>query len=292
MSLVKRMCGFAAVGLLLAPDIAAAAQPVPWQIDFQPAATSIMEDIRAFNILISSMVYGVAAFILALMAYVVWRFNAKRHPVPTKTTHNAMLELIWTVVPIVILVVIAVPSFKLLYHMDKPVDAEMTIKAIGQQFSWSYEYPDHGGFTFDAYMVPEEELKPGQPRLLETDIRVVLPVETTIRILVASNDVIHSWAVPAFGVKLDAVPGRLNETWVRIDREGTYYGQCSELCGSDHGFMPITVEAVSKEAFADWVEKAKVEFARDDAPAAVPAALTVARAAPDDAHHDGERMAE
>ena len=287
MSLVKRVCGFAAVGLLLTPDIAAAAQPVPWQIDFQPAATPVMEEIRAFNILISSMVYSVAAFILALMAYVVWRFNAKRHPVPTKTTHNTMIELIWTVVPIVILVVIAVPSFKLLYYMDKPVDAEMTIKAIGQQFSWSYEYPDHGGFTFDAYMVPEEELKPGQPRLLETDTRVVLPVETTIRILVASNDVIHSWAVPAFGVKLDAVPGRLNETWVRIDREGTYYGQCSELCGSLHGFMPITVEAVSKEAFAVWVEKAKVEFARDDAPAA----LTVARAAPDDAHHDGERMA-
>ena len=287
MSLVKRVCGFAAVGLLLTPDIAAAAQPVPWQIDFQPAATPVMEEIRAFNILISSMVYSVAAFILALMAYVVWRFNAKRHPVPTKTTHNTMIELIWTVAPIVILVVIAVPSFKLLYYMDKPVDAEMTIKAIGQQFSWSYEYPDHGGFTFDAYMVPEEELKPGQPRLLETDTRVVLPVETTIRILVASNDVIHSWAVPAFGVKLDAVPGRLNETWVRIDREGTYYGQCSELCGSLHGFMPITVEAVSKEAFAVWVEKAKVEFARDDAPAA----LTVARAAPDDAHHDGERMA-
>ena len=287
MSLVKRVCGFAAVGLLLTPDIAAAAQPVPWQIDFQPAATPVMEEIRAFNILISSMVYSVAAFILALMAYVVWRFNAKRHPVPTKTTHNTMIELIWTVVPIVILVVIAVPSFKLLYYMDKPVDAEMTIKAIGQQFSWSYEYPDHGGFTFDAYMVPVEELKPGQPRLLETVTRVVLPVETTIRILVASNDVIHSWAVPAFGVKLDAVPGRLNETWVRIDREGTYYGQCSELCGSLHGFMPITVEAVSKEAFAVWVEKAKVEFARDDAPAA----LTVARAAPDDAHHDGERMA-
>ena len=290
MSLVKRVCGFAAVGLLLTPDIAAAAQPVPWQIDFQPAATPVMEEIRAFNILISSMVYSVAAFILALMAYVVWRFNAKRHPVPTKTTHNTMIELIWTVVPIVILVVIAVPSFKLLYYMDKPVDAEMTIKAIGQQFSWSYEYPDHGGFTFDAYMVPEEELKPGQPRLLETDTRVVLPVETTIRILVASNDVIHSWAVPAFGVKLDAVPGRLNETWVRIDREGTYYGQCSELCGSLHGFMPIAVEAVSKEAFADWVEKAKVEFARDDAPGAVPAAVKVARAAPDDAHRE-ERMA-
>ncbi len=290
MSLVKRVCGFAAVGLVLAPDLAAAAQPVPWQIDFQPAVTPVMEDIRAFNILISSMVYAVAAFILALMAYVVWRFGARRHPVPTKTTHNTMLEVIWTVVPIVILVIIVIPSFKLLYFMDKPVDAEMTIKAIGQQFSWSYEYPDHGGFTFDAYMVAEEELKPGQPRLLETDLRVVLPVDTTIRILVASNDVIHSWAVPAFGVKLDAVPGRLNETWVRIDREGTYYGQCSELCGSLHGFMPIAVEAVSKQAFADWVEKAKVEFARDDAPAAVPGAVKLARAAPGEGHHDGERM--
>ncbi len=285
MSLVKRLCGIAAAGLLLAPGIVAAAQPVPWQIDFQPAASPVMENLRVFNIIISSMVYSVAAFILALMAYVVWRFNAKRHPVPSKTSHNTVLELIWTAVPIVILVVIAIPSFKLLYFMDKPVDAEMTIKAIGQQFSWSYEYPDHGNFAFDANLVPEEELKPGQPRLLETDTHVVLPVDTTIRILVASNDVIHSWAVPAFGVKLDAVPGRLGETWVRIDREGTYYGQCSELCGSLHGFMPITVEAVSKEAFADWVEKAKIEFARDVAPA--PA--TVARAVLDDALH-GERM--
>ncbi len=285
MSLVKRLCGIAAVGLLLAPGIVAAAQPVPWQIDFQPAASPVMENIRAFNILISAMVYAVAAFVLVLTAYVVWRFNAKRHPVPSKTSHNTVLELIWTTVPIVILVVIAIPSFKLLYFMDKPVDAEMTIKAIGQQFSWSYEYPDHGGFAFDANLVPEEDLKPGQPRLLETDTHVVLPVDTTIRILVASNDVIHSWAVPAFGVKLDAVPGRLGETWVRIDREGTYYGQCSELCGSLHGFMPSTVEAVSKEAFADWVEKAKVEFARDGAPA--PA--TVARAVLDDALQ-GKRM--
>ncbi len=163
--------------------------------------------------------------------------------------------------------------------MDGAADAEMTVKAIGHQWYWSYEYPDHGNFTVDALMLQDDELKPGQLRLLETDNRVVLPIDTTIRVLVTADDVLHSWAVPAFGIKLDAVPGRLNETWVRIEREGVYYGQCSELCGVYHGFMPITIEAVSKQAFAAWVEQAKVEFAREGAPAAP----TMAQVAPDGA---------
>ena len=274
MSLSKWLRGLTVA--LLAPGAAAAAQPEPWQIGFQPAATPVMAQIQDLNVLVTVIIIAIAVFVIGLLLFVLWRFSAKRNPTPSKTTHNTLLELIWTAVPMVILLVIFVPSFKLLYFMDRAADAEMTIKAIGQQFSWSYEYPDHGGFTFDALIVADDELKPGQVRLLETDNRVVLPVDTTIRVLVASNDVIHSWAVPAFGVKLDAVPGRLNETWIRIEREGVYYGQCSELCGSLHGFMPITVEAVSQQAFAEWVEAAKVEFARHEAPAET----TVARAAP------------
>ncbi len=276
MSLSKWLRGLAVA--LLAPGAAAAAQPEPWQIGFQPAATPVMAQIQDLNVLVTAIIVAIAVFVIGLLLFVLWRFSAKRNPTPSKTTHNTLLELIWTAVPMVILLVIFVPSFKLLYFMDRAADAEMTIKAIGQQFSWSYEYPDHGGFTFDALIVADDEIEPGQVRLLETDNRVVLPVDTTIRVLVASNDVIHSWAVPAFGVKLDAVPGRLNETWIRIEREGVYYGQCSELCGSLHGFMPITVEAVSKQAFAEWVEAAKVEFARNEAPGAT----TVARAAPHD----------
>src|SRR5262249_35002847 len=169
------------------------------------------------------------------------RFREKASPVPSRTTHNTLVEVVWTVVPVLILVVIAIPSLRILYYSDRVEKADMTIKAIGHQWYWSYEYPDQGSLTFDALLIPDKELKPGQLRLLETDKRVVLPVDTNISVLVTADDVIHSWAVPSFGVKRDAVPGRINETWIRIEREGTYYGQCSELCGKDHGFMPITV---------------------------------------------------
>ncbi len=281
MSIRNRLCGLAAVAssVALAAGAATAAQPEPWQIDFQAAASPVMAQIREFNVLIMVIIIAIALFVIGLLLYVIWRFSAARNPVPTKTTHNTVLELIWTAVPIVILLVIFIPSMKLLYFMDRAADAEMTVKAIGHQWYWSYEYPDHGNFTVDALMLQDDELKPGQLRLLETDNRVVLPIDTTIRVLVTADDVLHSWAVPAFGIKLDAVPGRLNETWVRIEREGVYYGQCSELCGVYHGFMPITIEAVSKQAFAAWVEQAKVEFAREGAPAAP----TMAQVAPDGA---------
>ena len=178
--------------------------------------------------------------------------------------------MVWTGVPVIILIVIAVPSFKLLYYQDRTPDAEMTIKAIGHQWYWTYEYPDHGDITFDAIMLEDYELEEGQPRLLETDTHVVVPVDTTIRVLVTADDVIHAWSVPSFGVKIDAVPGRLNETWMRIEREGIYYGQCSELCGFYHGFMPITVEVVSKQAFAEWVGWAQEEYARGVPPLPLP----------------------
>ncbi|MCP4329017.1 MAG: cytochrome c oxidase subunit II [Alphaproteobacteria bacterium] len=232
---------------------AAGGEPVPWQINLQPAATPVMEDIRSFNFLISIIIVLISAFVLALLAWTVYSFHHKRNPIPSKTTHNALVEVIWTVVPILILVLIVVPSFKLLYKEDVIPDPEMTIKAIGHQWYWTYEYPDHGGIEFDSFMVPDDELLPDQPRLLATDTNIVLPVDTIVRILVTADDVIHSWTIPAFGSKIDAVPGRINETWVNIQREGLYYGQCSELCGVNHGFMPIAVEAVSKDAFEKWV---------------------------------------
>ncbi len=266
--------------LTVTAGTAFASQPKPWQWGFQPPASPVMAQIVDLNFLISAIIIAILVFVTGLLAFVLFRFNAKRNPVPSKTTHNTLIEVIWTAAPVMILLVIAIPSFKLLYFMDRAVDAEMTIKAVGHQWYWSYEYPDHGDFAFDAIMLEDDELEAGQLRLLETDNRVVLPVDTTIRVLVTADDVLHAWAVPAFGIKIDAVPGRLNETWVKIEREGVYFGQCSELCGARHGFMPIAVEAVSKAAFAEWVEQARKEFAGNDAPA--PAA--VASAAPGGAH--------
>jgi cytochrome c oxidase subunit 2 len=244
-----------------------AAQPQPWQMGFQPAVSPTMERIQSFHDLLLVIITLISVFVLGLLVYVVWRFSEKRNPTPSKTTHNTLIEVIWTVVPVIILVIIAVPSFKLIYYADQIEDADMTLKAIGRQWYWSYEYPDHGNFTFDSYMVAEGDLEAGQPRLLQTDTAVVLPVDTRIRLLVTASDVLHAFAMPSMGLKLDAVPGRVNETWVQINEEGTYYGQCSEICGTGHAYMPIMIKAVSKEAFAEWVEQAKAEYARVDEPA-------------------------
>lgn len=287
MSLGRRFYGLAtvvaaALVVALGAGAALASQPTPWQMDFQPSATPVMDRLDEFNFLISVFMVIVNTFVIALLAYVVWRFSAKRNPTPSKTSHNTLLEVVWTAAPIMILVVIAIPSFKLLYFADRAVDAEMTVKAVGHQWYWSYEYPDHGAFTFDATLVcrTDEECASEAAggvtpiRLLDTDNRVVLPINTKIRLLVTADDVLHNWAMPSFGIKLDAVPGRVNETWMEIQREGVYYGQCSELCGVDHGFMPITVEALSKADFAAWVGRAQQEFARDNTPAATMVART------------------
>ena len=236
----------------------------PWQMGLQEAVTPVAQQIAEFHNLLLVVIIAIAVFVTLLMLYVFVKFNAKANPTPKTTTHNTLLEVLWTAVPILILVVICIPSFKLLYFADSIKDAEMTIKAVGNQWYWSYEYPDHGDFTFDAAMLDDDEREPGQPRLLATDEAVVMPVNTNIRLLIAANDVLHAWAIPAFGVKLDAVPGRLGDTWVRVEKEGTYYGQCSELCGTGHGFMPIMVKVVSKEAFAAWVKMAKEEYAARD----------------------------
>ena len=246
-----------------------------WQLNYQKAASPVMEDIVSLHDVLLVVITLITIFVLALLLICIFKFNEKANPEPSKTTHHTVLEIAWTAIPVLILVVIAIPSFKLLYYADRTPNAEMTLKAIGNQWYWGYEYPDHDDLSFEALMLEDGELKEGQPRLLATDNAIVLPVETNIRLLTASEDVIHAWAMPAFGVKLDAVPGRVNETWFRIDRPGMYYGQCSELCGIRHGFMPIMVKAVSKVEFKAWVEMAKKEFAVNDG---APMRLAAARA--------------
>jgi len=236
----------------------------PWQKWFQPAGSPVMEQITEFNAFLLYIEIGIVLFVMAILGIIFFRFNAKANPVPSKTTHNTMLEIVWTAVPILILVVIAIPSLKLLYYSDRTQNAEMTLKVIGHQWYWSYEYPDQGGIAFDSNIIPEDELKPGQPRMLTVDNPVYLPAETNIRVLISTEDVIHNWAVPSLGLKTDATAGRTNETWVRINKPGTYYGMCSELCGVNHGFMPIQVVALSKDDFKAWTAKAKEEFAKVD----------------------------
>jgi len=250
------LCGFAATG--------SAAEPHPWQLGLQEAATPVKHAMDSFHDLLTVIIVAIVIFVAGLLAWVALRFNAKKNAVPSTTSHHTVLEIAWTVIPVIILIVIAVPSFKLLYQAERVPESEMTIKVTGRQWYWDYEYPDHGNIAFSSYMIQDSELKPGQKRLLEVDNRVILPVGTTVRVLVTAGDVIHSWAVPSFGVKKDAVPGRANETWVRIEKEGVYYGQCSEICGVNHAFMPIAVEAVSKEAFNQWVEKAKTAYGTPD----------------------------
>jgi len=265
---VKRLLFSAAVGIaalaLSGIDPVLAQMPHEYQVSLQPPATPVMERLYDFHTLLVWIISAISVFVLGLLLYAIVRFRESRNPVPSRTTHHTLVEVVWTVVPVLILVVIAIPSLRILYFSDRVETAEMTIKAVGHQWYWSYEYPDHGNFTFDALRKPDEELASDEPRLLATDLNVVLPVDTTIRLLITADDVLHAWAVPSFGVKRDAVPGRINETWVRIEREGLYYGQCSELCGKDHAFMPITVEAVSKEKFQQWVSEAQSKFAKVD----------------------------
>jgi cytochrome c oxidase subunit 2 len=231
-------------------------QPAPWQMGFQKANTPIMEQITSFHTYVTIIITLIALFVLGLMVYVMVRFNEKRNPEPTRTTHNTPLEIAWTVVPILILVAIAIPSFRLLFAQYDFPKADLTITATGNQWYWSYEYPDQG-IKFDSIIVQDADLKPGQPRLLTVDHEVVVPVGKNVIVGLKSNDVIHDWAMPSFGVKLDAVPGRLQLTWFRAEREGIYYGQCSELCGRNHAFMPIAVRVVSEQEFNDWVAKTK-----------------------------------
>ena len=256
----------------LAPT--AAASPQPWQIGLQPAATPIMELIHRFNNGLLIVLTLIVLFVLSLLVFCMVRFNARMNPVPSKTSHNTLVEVVWTLVPILILVGIAVPSFSLLLAehdparaiagFDPETDRQLTIKATGQKdWYWTYDYPDNGDLNFDSFMVRDAAGNPaGEPRLLAVDNPMVVPVGVVIRMLVTADPegVIHSFAVPAFGIKVDAIPGRLNETWFRVDREGIYYGQCYELCGTNHAFMPIAVRAVSPETYDAWALTAATDL--------------------------------
>ncbi|HEU4358396.1 MAG TPA: cytochrome c oxidase subunit II [Xanthobacteraceae bacterium] len=249
------------------PVLAGLGQPSPWQLGLQQSATPVMDDIIWFHDFLLYIITAIAGFVLALLIVVMLRFNARVHPIPSRTTHNTLIEIAWTLIPIMILMFIAVPSFKLLFLQLNVPAADLTVKATGKQWYWSYSYPDNGDFEFDSLMLKEGERKEGQPRLLAVDNEMVVPVNKTVRVITTGADVIHSFAVPSFGIKIDAIPGRINETWFTATREGIYYGQCSELCGKDHAFMPIAVHVVSEQAFSAWVEDAKKKFARDEAPA-------------------------
>ncbi len=249
------------VAFLFSAGAAYADKPVPWQMTFQEPATPIMEHLVQFHNLLLVVIWSSGIFVFLLLVYVCIRFSAKNNPVPSKTSHNTLIEIIWTTVPIIILVLLCIPSMKNLYFIERIKDTEMTLKVIGNQWYWTYQYPDNGNISFDSNILKDEELKENDIRLLSVDNKVVLPINTKIKIQATSVDVIHDWGIPSFATKIDAVPGKLNEAWIEIERPGVYYGQCSELCGAGHGFMPIEVEAVSKEDFAKWVVQAKKKFA-------------------------------
>jgi cytochrome c oxidase subunit 2 len=242
-------------------------QPVPWQLGLQQSVSPVMDTVVWLHNFLLYIITAITLFVLALLVYVIVRFNAGSNPIPSKTTHNTVIEVLWTVVPVLILVAIAVPSFQLLFFQQTIPPADLTIKATGKQWFWSYAYPDNGGFEFDSLMIREDRLRRAdQPRLLAVDNEVVVPVNKVVRVQVTAADVLHAFAVPSFGVKIDAVPGRLNELWFKATREGIYYGQCSELCGQDHYRMPIQVRVVNDAEFAAWIEQAKKKFARSDDP--------------------------
>jgi len=253
------LLGLAVAGMTLVSGGSAFAemgQPAPWEYKLQEAATPVMENITWFHGLLLAIITIITLFVLALLVAVVIKFNARANPVPSQTTHNTLIEVAWTLIPVLILVMIAVPSFRLLFlELDVP-KADLTIKATGKQWYWSYAYPDNGKFEFDSLMAQDK-----QPRLLGVDNEMVVPVNKVIRVQVTGADVIHAFALPAFGVKIDAIPGRLNETWFKATKTGMFYGQCSELCGKDHAFMPIAIRVVEDKDFASWVETAKKKYA-------------------------------
>ena len=240
-----------------------AEQPKDWQLGFQKSASKSMSDIVLFHdYMLLPIITAITVFVLFLVIYACIRFRATKNKIASQTSHNTTIEIIWTLVPCLILIIMAVPSFKVLYSQDKVPPADVTVKAIGYQWYWGYEYPDEN-IIFDSYMIEDKDLKANQPRLLSVDNEVVVPVNKNIKVLITANDVLHAWALPSFGVKRDAVPGRINETWFKADRTGTFYGQCSELCGIKHAFMPITVRVVTDEEYKKWLLEAKEKFAKE-----------------------------
>ena len=268
MKVLSRLTAIAVLaGALLATAgvaFAGLGHPSPWEMGLQGSASPVMDEISGFHYFLLWIIGAISAFVLVLLLIVIVRFNARANPTPSRTTHNTPIEIIWTIVPVIILAVIAVPSFRLLFvELDVP-HPDLTIKATGKQWFWSYAYPDNGNFEFDSLMVQTKDLKPGQPRLLTVDNDMVVPVNKVVHVLVTGADVIHSFAVPSFGIRIDAIPGRMNETWFKATTTGMFYGQCSELCGKDHSFMPIAVHVVSESDFNAWVAQAKQKFSAEN----------------------------
>ena len=273
MQIAVRFCRFLALlGTLTVPGLAAAAQPEPWQMNLQDPATPLMEQIVNFHDLLLIVITLISLFVLALLVYVGVRFRASANPVPSKTSHNTVIEILWTVIPVLILVGIAVPSFRLLYYLDKTADTDMVIKVTGNQWYWNYEYPDEG-IAFDSYMIDEADLEEGQIRLLSVDNPMVVPENTRIKLVITGNDVMHSYFVPSLAVQVYAFIGRTNEVWIDVpEGEKTYYGQCNQICGVNHAYMPIEVRALPEAEYKAWLESAREEFAMND---------TVPQVAPD-----------
>ena len=269
MQRAKRL-GAAIMGLaglvLTAP--AWAQTPRPWQLSFQDAHSPVQQAVEGLHAMVIWLMAVVTIFVAALLAFVVWRYRASKHPKASRVSHHTALEVAWTVLPVLILVVIAIPSFRLIYFEDRTAAPDLTIKVTARQWAWEYTYPDQGGIDFISNMIADEDIKPGELRRLDVDNRLVLPAGKNIRILTTSNDVIHSFFIPSLGVQRYAIPGRTIETWVRIDKPGVYYGECNQICGTNHSAMPISVEAKTDQDFATWVEQAKTKYATNAGPAA------------------------
>ena len=238
--------------------------PYDWQLGFQEPASQVMRSVLELHDFVLIMMTAITIFVLLLIIYVVIRFRKNINPIPSKRSHNTIIEILWTGIPVIILIAMAIPSFKLVYQQDIIPEADMTVKVIGHQWYWEYQYPEHFDISFESYMVPDEELEEGDLRLLTVDNRLVLPINKNIHVLVTAGDVLHSFAMPSLGVKKDAVPGRLNETWMNIEKPGIYRGQCSELCGTGHGYMPIVIEAVSEQDFLAWTMDTKMKYAMNE----------------------------
>jgi cytochrome c oxidase subunit 2 len=259
----------AAVALVLgiSEAVAGTGAPSPWEISMQGMVTEVGRDLSNFHTYLVWLITAICVFVLALILIIAARFNEKKNPVPSRTTHNTLLEVVWTIVPVLILVAVAIPSFRLLRLQLVTPPADMVVKVTGYAWYWGYEYPadQGGGFKFDSNMIETKDLKPGQPKLLTVDNEMVVPVNKIVKIQVTAADVLHSFAMPSFGVKIDAIPGRLNESWFKAEQEGVYHGQCSELCGNGHPYMPITIRVVSEQQYAAWLADAKKKYASTDA---------------------------
>ncbi len=262
MQLIRRVLSVFVFGLLLPLNPALAQQPRPWETGMQPAFSPVKQQIISLHTELMWIITLITVFVAGLLLWVCYRYSAKRNPTPTRTSHNTVLEVAWTVLPVLILVIIAVPSFQLVYYEDRTVDPDLTIKVTGHQWYWEYTYPDKGPIDFQSYIVPEDQLKPGQLRLLDVDNQLVLPVGKKVRILTTSGDVIHSFFIPSLGVQRYAIPGRTIETWVEITQPGDYYGECNQICGTNHSQMPISIHAIPAGEFDAWLNSAKTKYSQ------------------------------